>query len=57
MSKSTYALPSASEILEPRASVMKRGYGAYDWNELATPSGSASQARAWRAALRGVRAR
>src|SRR5687768_17177362 len=57
MSKSMYSLPSASVMREPRASVMNSGYGAYAWNELATPSGMAELARSNRAALFGVRCR
>ena len=30
---------------EPWASTMNSGYGSYDWNELATPSGSDCLAR------------
>src|SRR5688572_28806823 len=57
MSKSMYSLPSASVMREPRASVMKSGYGEYAWNELATPSGMEALARSNRAALLGVRCR
>src|SRR5688500_17638646 len=57
MSKSMYSLPSAAVMRDPRASVMKSGYGEYAWNELATPSGMAALARLNRAALFGVRCR